>query len=95
MLGRLIAVAFLVAGTLIATMGWTGTARAQNDDETKTDASIRVVHASPGSPNVDVLVDGQAAVKDLAFGAATEYFSLPDGDHKIQVTPTDRGPTPP
>jgi hypothetical protein len=61
-------------------------ARAQ--DETETDATVRVVHASPGAPNIDVLVDGQPIVQDLAFGAATEYFALPDGDHKIQVVPT-------
>jgi hypothetical protein len=86
---RVLAALLLMAGAMVAVVGRTGPAQAQ--DVTKTDATVRVVHASPGAPNVDVLIDGQAVVKNLAFGAATEYFPVPEGDHKIQITPTGQG----
>ena len=83
---RSLAALLLLGGTLAIVFGSSGSARAQ--DVTETDATIRVVHASPGAPNVDVLIDGQPVVQDLAFGAATDYLPLPGGDHKLQVTPT-------
>lgn len=86
---RVLAACLLMTGALVAVVGRGGPAYAQ--DVTKTDATVRVVHASPGAPNLDVLIDGQPVVKDLAFGAATEYFAVPGGDHKIQITPTGQG----
>jgi hypothetical protein len=43
-------------------------------------ARIRVVHASPDAPNVDVWVNGAVAVSNLAFNDATDYIALPAGD---------------
>ncbi len=51
-------------------------------------ARIRVVHASPDAPNVDVWVNGAVAVSNLAFNDATDYIALPAGDYDIAVTPT-------
>lgn len=51
------------------------------------DANVRVLHASPDAPAVDVFVDGSEAISDLAFDDITEYVSLPAGDHSIQVFP--------
>jgi hypothetical protein len=87
--GRGLVALLLVIGAMVALVGRGGPVRAQ--DETKTDATVRVVHASPGAPNVDVLVDGQPIVQDLAFGSATDYFPLAGGDHKVQITPTGEG----
>ncbi|HMN95246.1 MAG TPA: DUF4397 domain-containing protein [Phycisphaerales bacterium] len=50
-------------------------------------ARVRVVHASPDAPAVDVLVDGAVAFGDLAFNEATGYASLPAGTYDVQVTP--------
>jgi len=83
---RSFAALLLLMGTLAVVFGRLDSAQAQ--DVTDTDATIRVVHASPGAPNVDVLIDGQPVVQNLAFGAATEYLPIPGGDHKVQVTPT-------
>jgi len=56
---------------------------------TATDACLRIVHASPGSPAVDVYVNGTAATTNLAFGAATDFLIVPAGDStKVQVTAT-------
>lgn len=51
------------------------------------DAMIRVVHASPDAPAVDIWVNGEVAIQALAFGEATDYVNLPAGDYDIAVTP--------
>ena len=50
-------------------------------------ARVRVVHASPDAPSVDVLVDGSKAISGLAFKAISPYASLPAGQRKFQVFP--------
>ncbi|HYI16597.1 MAG TPA: DUF4397 domain-containing protein [Thermomicrobiales bacterium] len=51
-------------------------------------ARIRVVHASPDAPNVDIWVNGSVAVSNLAFNDATDYIALAAGEYDIAVTPT-------
>jgi len=64
-----------------------GTAAAEEDS-----AGLRVAHASPDAPNVDVYVDGATAVADLPFRAVTEYLEVPTGEREIaiNVAGTDR-----
>lgn len=50
--------------------------------------SIRVVHASPDAPNVDVYVDDALAIENLPFGEATDLLPIPAGTRNIKVTPT-------
>lgn len=55
-------------------------------------ADIRVVHASPDAPNVDVYVNtapggGAPAISNLAFRSATPYIALPSADYRFRVTP--------
>ena len=52
------------------------------------DATVRLIHASPGAPNVDVLVDGQPVVEGVAYGMATEYVPITAEEHRIQIVPT-------
>ena len=52
------------------------------------EAFVRVVHASPDAPNVDVWVDGQIVLSDVAFTAVSDYLALPAGAHNVQVTAT-------
>jgi hypothetical protein len=51
---------------------------------------VRVVHASPDAPAVDVWVDGAVAFKDAAFKGITPYAPLATGAHKVQVVPTGK-----
>jgi hypothetical protein len=46
---------------------------------------VRVVHASPDAPAVDVLVDGQRAIDRLPYAEYTDYVALPAGQHTFQV----------
>ena len=49
-------------------------------------AKVRVVHASPDAPAVDVYVDGAKALSNVTFFTASDYLSLPAGEHRFQVT---------
>ncbi len=51
-------------------------------------AWIRVLHASPDAPAVDVYVDGAKAITDLAFGSITDYTPVAAGNHAIKVCAT-------
>jgi hypothetical protein len=52
------------------------------------DAYVRVVHASPDAPNVDVWVDGERVLSDVPFTAVSDYLALPAGTYNVQVTAT-------
>ena len=41
---------------------------------------------SPNAPNVDVLVDGSAALEDVPFGAVSEYLEVPAGEREVEIT---------
>jgi hypothetical protein len=58
-------------------------------------ARVRVVHASPDAPSVDVRVNGGLAFGGVAFGEATVYASLPAGTYTVQVEPAGAGNTGP
>jgi hypothetical protein len=49
--------------------------------------NLRIVHASPDAPAVDVLVDGEPVFKDVSFEEITEFRGLSIGSHNIQVVP--------
>ena len=49
-------------------------------------ARVRLVHASPDAPNVDVTVDGDPLFEDVPFGAAGTV-EVPPGDYKLEVRP--------
>lgn len=51
-------------------------------------AKVRVIHASPDAPAVDVYVDGSAVLTNVPFFTASDYLDLPAGTYRIQVTPT-------
>ncbi|MBC7771352.1 MAG: DUF4397 domain-containing protein [Pyrinomonadaceae bacterium] len=54
-------------------------------------ADLRVIHASPDAPNVDVYVnnapDGAPAISNLPYTFGTPYIDLPSADYRFRVTP--------
>lgn len=54
---------------------------------------VRVVHASPDAPAVDVLVDGVRVLENLPFREYSEYLPLPAGSHEIRVNVTGTSTT--
>jgi len=49
-------------------------------------ANVRAAHMSPDAPNVDVYVDGSAAVTDVPFRAVSDYLEVPAGAHQFTIT---------
>ena len=81
---RYAALVAALAGTLVLT------ACDDDDDATApgTTAQLRVVHASPDAPNVDVLVDGSAALTNVPFRTVSNYLSVPSGTRNLKVRAT-------
>lgn len=72
----------MVLGTLALVLGLATTVIAQSAQ-----ARVRVVHASPDAPAVDVLVNGSAAFRNAPFKGITDYAGLDTGTYNIQVVP--------
>lgn len=81
----------LLAAALLV-VPFAGTANAQEDDSGR----VRVMHASPDAPAVDIFVDGQKAVTALEFPDNTPYVALSEGAHNVKVfpSPSDGSGTP-
>lgn len=58
-----------------------------DDDNTGPDgeARIRVVHASPDAPDVDVLLDDAAVLSDAPYLTASDYLETEAGDRNLKV----------
>ncbi len=52
---------------------------------------VRVLHASPDAPAVDIFVDGSSAITGLSFGSVSDYAELPAGSHNVKVFPAGMG----
>ncbi len=78
-----VAIALLLSLTLTAF----GPQMTGAQDPTETDANIRIVHASPDAPAVDVIIDGAVVASDLNFGEVTDFMSISPDSHQIQVVP--------
>jgi hypothetical protein len=76
---------FLIPMLMIMTVLMTTSAFAMGSSR---DAEVRVIHASPDAPNVDVLVDGAVAFENAPFRGITEYASLSPGTYNVQVVPS-------
>lgn len=51
-------------------------------------ATLRVVHASPDAPAVDVYIDDKRTLASLNFRRVTGYLSVASGKHTLKVYPT-------
>jgi hypothetical protein len=71
-----------ISAVVTATVVPVGTTLADDDDET---AGLRVAHASPDAPAVDVYVDGAKAVFSLEFRSVTDYLEVPTGEREVKV----------
>jgi hypothetical protein len=72
----------MVLATAVALLATTAVTFAADD------ARVRVVHASPDAPAVDVLVNNEAAFTNAAFKAVTDYAPLAAGSYAVAVVPT-------
>jgi hypothetical protein len=63
------------------------TAACDDDDNTgpESESRIRVVHASPDAPNVDVLLDDEEVLSDVPYLEASDYLEASAGAHNVKV----------
>ncbi|MFE8700654.1 DUF4397 domain-containing protein [Cytobacillus sp. FJAT-54145] len=66
--------------TLIFAM-FGGTVLADDHDQAK----VRIGHASPDAPAVDITVNGETVVENAAFKAVTDYLMVPAGEHEVSI----------
>lgn len=70
-------------------MAATALTAACDDDDDNTgpegEARVRVVHASPDAPDVDVLLDDTVVLSDVPYLAASDYLEAPAGEHNVKV----------
>lgn len=78
----------LVAGVLLALVALLPLAVTAQDST----AAVRVMHASPDAPAVDVFVDGTLVLAEVPFFALSGALSVPAGAYRIQVAPAGAGP---
>jgi LPXTG-motif cell wall-anchored protein len=74
---------FVLSAVLVLSLAMATSALAQSDM-----ARVRVVHASPDAPAVDVWVNGAVAFSNAPFEGTTDYAELAPGSYQVQVTPT-------
>ena len=63
------------------------TAACSDDDKTgpEGEARVRVVHASPDAPDVDVLLNDAEVLGDVPYLTASDYLDTPAGDQNLEV----------
>jgi hypothetical protein len=49
-------------------------------------AMLRVVHASPDAPAVNVYLDGTRVLERFAYGERTQYLTVPAGQRQVTIT---------
>jgi hypothetical protein len=74
---------YLTLGTLFLVLGLATTAFAAGHQ-----ARVRVVHASPDAPAVDIWVNDNVAFSNAPFKGITQYAPLDTGTYNVKVTPT-------
>src|SRR4051812_30758280 len=48
-------------------------------------STIRFVHVFAGGGPIDIYVEDDLAVQQLAFGTATKYATFPEGERRVRV----------
>ena len=73
--------------TLLLAAGALTAACSDDDDNTgpEGEARLRVVHASPDAPDVDVLLDDAEVLGDVPYLTASDYLDTPAGDQNLEV----------
>jgi hypothetical protein len=49
------------------------------------ESRVRVFHASPDAPNVDVLIDGGRVLENVPYPVASDFIGIDAGDRRVQV----------
>lgn len=56
-----------------------------DDSLPRVNGKVRLLHAVPDGPNVDVYFNGKLIYSNLAFGTITKYIQMPPDKYKVQL----------
>lgn len=62
--------------------------RSQSASVSVQPSKIRMLHASPNAPAVDIYINGQRILQNITFKQYSDYISLPQGQYRMDVYPT-------
>src|SRR5215218_5153667 len=85
---RMVALFLVALALVVALLPLQATHARAQDENAQADATLRVIHGSPGAPEVDVLLDGQPLLQGLAYGTASNYATMTPEEHRLQIIPT-------
>lgn len=51
----------------------------------RVDTNVRIIHAVPNAPNVDVYINGSLLANNLAFGKISKYITLTTNEYNFQI----------
>jgi len=89
-LGTLVVSALLI-GSMLAVGGVVGTQQDADDPSTQDASYLRVVHASPDAPAVDVAVDNETVLSGVEFGTVSDYLTLSAGEYNVTIEASESG----
>jgi len=77
----------LLAALLALPLAACGDDDSTDDGDTAGSAELRVVHASPGAPAVDIFPVGgdEALLTNLSYTETSDYLTLPAGTYQVEV----------
>jgi hypothetical protein len=64
----------------------------ENDAPAPGNARVRVAHFSPDAPAVDIFVNGEKVITNLAYRRVSSYLEVPAGAYTVGVAPTGGSP---
>lgn len=76
----------MVSGILLGALAFGASTSGVRAQTSAGQAQLRAVHASPDAPAVDIWVNGNKAISNLAFKAVTGWIALPEGSYDVKVT---------
>lgn len=51
----------------------------------RVDTNVRIIHAVPNAPNVDIYVNGSLLTSNLSFGKISKYITLTSNEYDFQI----------
>ncbi|WP_416149189.1 DUF4397 domain-containing protein [Salipaludibacillus sp. HK11] len=51
------------------------------------DAMVRLLHASPDTPEVSIVINGNMVVNELDYKGTSDYMGFVPGQHKVEIFP--------
>lgn len=60
------------------------------DGEQDGEADLRLIHASPDAPPVDVYMNGERVLEDFEYGSVTDYLEIDAGTNHVVVIASER-----